>query len=171
MSLSLYHTWRQHIWTGDLLEWSSTTALGWLIRKFTGQDVNHSSLVVRYTSFDQERVYILEAVAFGVYPNFLSRRLEAHKGQVYWLQLVPEYDGLRPDIAREAMKYVGIKYDYRSLIRQAVSRVSAEASAFFCSELCYQAGLEAGLPIKQAYAPRPGEFSCLDVYKPRIQIY
>jgi len=166
-----YLRWRPYIWTGDLLEWQSKTALGWLIRKFTGRDVNHTSLVIRFTSFDQERVYNLEALARGVYPNLLSRRLEHHRGKVYWLQLRPGYDSQRVGIAREAMKYVGLKYDYGSLLKQAISRVSAQTDAFFCSELCYQAGVEAGLPIKQEFAPRPGGFGEMDVYRERIRIW
>lgn len=169
--MALYHTWRPHIWTGDLLEWDSETILGNGIQWFTGRDVNHSGLVIRYTNFDRQRVYTLEALAAGVYPNFLSRRLEHHKGRVYWLQLRPEFDAYRPAIAREAMKYVGIKYDYRSLLQQAVSRVSAQADAFFCSELCYQASLEAGLPIEQEFAPRPGGFGSMGIYKSRIRIF
>lgn len=169
--LSLYRSWRPYVWTGDLLEWSSDTALGWLIRKFTGRDVNHTGIVIRFTNFDQERVYTLEALAKGVYPNFLSRRLSCHKGKVYWLQLKPEFDHLRADIAREGMKYVGVGYDYMALAKQAIMRVSAEASAFFCSELAYQSALEAGLPIKQEFAPRPGGFGDMGAYKTRIRIF
>jgi hypothetical protein len=166
----MYHNWRPHIWTGDLLEWDSETFLGNGIQWFTGKDVNHTGIVIRFTNFDQERVYTLEALAKGVYPNFLSRRLQRHRGRVYWLQLKPEYDHLRPAIAREAMKYVGVGYDYLSLCKQTAMRVSAEASSFFCSELAYQSALEAGLPVKQQFAPRPGDFAALGIYKPRIRI-
>lgn len=168
--MATYNAWRYAIWTGDILEWSSKSALGRLIQWFTGYDVNHTSQVVRFTNFDTERIYNLESLAPGVYPNLLSRRLENHNGHVYWLQLKPEFDYLRPDIAREGLKYVGTKYDYKSLIRQAVARVSSQADTFFCSELVYQAGLDAGLPIEQEYAPRPGDFSKIGIYKPRIQI-
>ena len=169
--MALYRSWRPNIWTGDLLEWQSKSALGWLIRKFTGRDVNHTGLVIRFQNFDRERVYTLEALAAGVYPNLISRRLKNHRGKVFWLQLKPKFDCLRPAIAREGMKYVGIKYDYKSLLKQAVSRVSADASTFFCSELAYLVTLEAGLPIEKEYAPRPGGFGSLGIYKKRIRIY
>ena len=169
--MALYRSWRPNIWTADLLEWDSETILGRGIQWFTGRDVNHTSLVVRYLNFDSERVYTLEALAKGVYPNLLSRRLQGHKGRVFWLQLKPEFDELRPAIAREAMKYVGIRYDYGSLLKQIFAKVSAQADALFCSELCYQAGVEAGLPIEQQYAPQPGGFSEMGVYKSRIQIF
>lgn len=169
---ALYRSWRRHIWTGDLLEWDSETILGSGIQWFTGKDVNHTSQVIRYTNFDKERVYNLEALQPGVYPNLLSHRLENFRGRVYWLQLNPEFDQYRPAIAREGMKYVGRKYDYRSLFQQAFSRVSADADAFFCSELCYQAALDAGLPmVAQKFAPRPGDFARMGVYKPRIRIF
>lgn len=166
-----YRGWRPHIWTGDLIEWQSDTFLGKLISGFTGKDVNHTGLIIRFSSFDQERVYTLEALAKGVYPNLLSRRLENHKGKVYWLQLKSRYDDYRPLIAREAMKYVGIGYDYKSLFKQALTRVSAEADSFFCSEIAYIALKEAGLPVKMAYAPQPGEFKSLGIFKTRIRIF
>jgi len=170
--LKMYHAWRYAIWTGDLLEWASDTALGHVIRWFTGYDVNHTSMIIRFRNFDQARVYNLEALKPGVYPNLLSRRLKNFRGRVYWLQLKPEFDVYRAAIAREGLKYVGLKYDYRSLLKQAVSRVSAQADAFFCSELCYLANQDAGLPMTdQTYAPQPGEFARLGVYKSKLQIF
>lgn len=166
-----YRGWRPHIWTGDIIEWQSNSFLGKMISEFTGKDVNHTGLIMRFSSFDTERVYTLEALAKGVYPNLLSRRLEEHDGQVYWLQLKSRYDDYRPAIAREAMKYVGIGYDYKSLFKQFLSRVSTEVDSFFCSELAYVALKEAGLPVKMPYAPQPGEFCNLGIFKTRIRIF
>lgn len=169
-----YRSWRPYIWTGDLIEWQSNTLLGKAISCFTGKDVNHTGLIVRFSSFDTERVYTLEALAKGVYPNLLSRRLENHKGKVYWLQLKSKYDSYRPAIAREAMKYVGTDYDYESLFKQILTRVSAEAESFFCSELAYVALRDAELPVQMPFAPRPGEFYNLgmsEIFKSRIQIF
>lgn len=182
-SLKKYYDWRPYIWTGDLLEWDSYTILGNIIQWFTGQDVNHTGIVVRYTNFDTERVYTLEALAKGVYPNLITRRLESFQGRVYWLQLKSRYDAYRPAIAREAMQYVGINYDYGGLFKQAFSRVSMEASAFWCSELCYYALIRAGVLEEKQYksnlltkrkkpaVPYPGEFSDYGIFKKRICIY
>ena len=58
MSLDLYKQYQPKLRTGDLLSWSSDSALGWLIRKFTKSDVNHSGMVIEashgWSSYTQE---------------------------------------------------------------------------------------------------------------------
>lgn len=171
IGMDLYRFYRPQIWTGDLIEFRSRTLLGAAIRWVTKKPVNHTSQVMRYTNFDTHRVYILEALAKGVYPNFLSRRIKDFKGEIYWLPLKSEYDPLRAAVAREAHKYIGIGYDYRSLLKQAVSRVSSEASRFFCSEYCYQTAVDAGLPVEAEHAPWPGEFGAFDIYHAAVRIF
>lgn len=166
-----YKCWRPYLWTGDLLEWQSDSFIGHAIQYKTGKDVNHTGIVLRFMSFDKERVYTLEALGKGVYPNLVSRRLSNHKGKVFWLQLKPQYETYRPLIAKEALKYIGIKYDYGSLFKQLLSRVSVNADAFFCSELAYKAMEDAGLPINALYAPRPGDFHDLGIFRQRFRIF
>ena len=174
----VYYSWRPYLWTGDLLEWQSNTVLGCIIRMFTGKDVNHTGLVIRYMNFDTERVYTLEALAKGFYPNLLSKRLARYKGRLYWLQLLPSLDEYRPVIAREAMKYIGTGYDFSSLIKQVLVKVKVSPEFLFCSEGAYISYRDAKVPFKPynpnmdlSQAPQPGNFKKLGIFKERIRIF
>ena len=69
---------------------------------------------------------------------------------------------------------MGIPYDYGSLIRQVVARVSTEASKLFCSEYVFYATRQAGVPMawepENGKAPYPGEFLKMGIYEPRERI-
>jgi hypothetical protein len=167
-NLELYYLNRHRMGTGDIIEFRSNTLVGWGIRKFTGYSVNHTALVIRLGQYDPNRVFVLEALEHGVVLNLLSRRLAAFDGRAWWLGLKPEYGFHRMDIGRIALGHVGVKYDFGSILRQLVARVSVDARAFFCSEYAYLPLLEAGLPVRRETAPWPGEMLDLGVYlRPR----
>ena len=170
--LTAYLAIRPEINTGDLLEWGSSTIIGKAIRFVTRKDVNHDSLALRFDRFDGllNRRFCLEALEHGIELNLLSRRLENFKGQVYWYKLKPEYNNKRSAIAGWALKQVGVKYDYGSLFKNLLGRVSTDARRFFCSEYYFMA-LEAVGILKADKAPRPGEFKAFGIHEPRVQIF
>ena len=167
-----YGLYREKMATGDVIEFRSETVVGYMIRKFTKQNVNHTALVIRLQQYDQDRVFILEAVpAGGVVLTKLSDRLENHHGQVYWLGLAGMYDGSRPAIGRSALNYVGVEYDFGNVFKQVAARVNADARRLFCSEFAYIALLNAGMPVRRKKAPQPGQMIDLGVYNNPKQIF
>ncbi len=165
-----YHKYRPQISTGDLIEMKSNSLIGWLIRLVTGKPVNHTAVVIRMQEYYTNRVFILEALEPGVVLNPLSRRIANFKGGIYWLPLKKEYALSRAIIGRNALGYVGIGYDYLSIIKQLIGRVSADARRLFCSEHAYLSLLHAGLPVKREKVPVPGEMVDLGVFEKPILI-
>ncbi len=144
--LSKYLKHRPKMDTGDLLLFRGRGVVSWLIRRFTGGDVTHAAIVLRSREFLEERVIQIGAVGQGFIPTILSDYLAHYHGNAYWLPLKTEYHPLRREMGREALKKSGVKYDHRNLIRQALSRVSLDASQLFCSEAYQWIGYAAGLP-------------------------
>ena len=68
-----------------------------------------------------------------------------------------------------AYQHVGTKYDYSSLFKQAIGRVSANAHKLFCSEFWFLACKQAGVPLT-GKAPRPGDIPKLDVFAKKTKI-
>lgn len=164
--MTLYENVRDIIQTGDLLQWRSATALGWLIRKFSKAKDNHTGGAILFKEYQgkERRRFTLEALEHGYVLNLLSRRLESHKGECYWHALKPEYAMFRVPIGSEMLKFCGLPYDYRSLFKQALGRVSANARSLFCSEAFYLACRDAEMPIPDEWketAPQPGDMTKL----------
>lgn len=167
--LQLYYLFRDRMQTGDLVEIRTHSITGCGIRRVTKKSVNHTALVLKFYQYDQERVFILEALEHGIVLNLLSRRLLDLDGRAVWLGLTDSWDGFRPAIGREALKYVGVAYDFGSVIKSALSRVSADARRLFCSEFAYLALLDGGLPVHRDTVPWPGEMFDLGVFhRPRL---
>lgn len=163
--------------TGDCLLWRSRSALGWLIRKFSKAPVNHAGLVIRFASYAgiRDRRWTLEALSSGVELSLLSKALKDYKGQVVWLPLDPR--GItteqRDEMGSWAMLHHKTPYDFSSLFKQVLVRVSVDAKRFFCSEYCYLAWKAAkinGLP-KLKHAPRPGDLPLLGIFTSPVLIY
>jgi len=186
MDLSLYHNHQQKLRTGDLLSWSSNSIIGWLIRKVTGSDVNHSGMVIRFADFEEKkgasRRFTLEALGHGIDLHLISRRLESYKGAVYWDPLLPEHDDMRPLLGSTALQFVGVPYDYRSLFKNILGKVSAESSKLFCSEYVYTTftkcqftpeGLDDKLLLQLASgkAPTPADMHKLGWWGDRVKIF
>ena len=166
-----YYKLRDELKTGDLLLYRSSSVLGWLIRMFSRANVNHAGLVIRLSEYGDlsDRRFTLEALEGGIVLRILSRRLRKFKGDVYWYPLQDQFESYRNDIGAWALEKVGIQYDYGSLFKQALCRVSADAEKFFCSEYSQIAYTECGIIEPLDYALTPGEMSGLGIFKaPRV---
>ena len=161
-----YNEVKDKMKTGDLLQWASSSVIGWLIRWKTKSDVNHSSLVIRLAEYEglERRRFTHEALEHGVILNLLSRRLDQFNGKVWWYPLKDEWDKRRQRVGELALAWTGVPYDYQSIVDQLISSVSAEATALFCSEMCFMAYGFAGK------APTPGEMLRLNIFKEGVQI-
>jgi hypothetical protein len=159
----LYRKQRQKMRTGDRLEWRSDTVIGRLIRLVTRQRVNHTGMVIRFGSLeilkDIDLVCTAEALEDGFHIQRLSRRLDGHRGQVWWHRLKARHLASSPLMGSWALSFAGIEYDFKSLFKQAVARVTASPELLFCSEAIFLVGKKAGLPVSPdiQVAPQPGE--------------
>ncbi len=169
-SMDQYYKYRPRIETGDIIEMASNTLIGGAIRLVTGKPVNHTAVAIRLGQYYSNRVFLLEALEMGITLNFLSRRIAEFSGDVYWLPLKKEHELSRPLIGREALGYVGVGYDYLSIAKQLIGRVSADARRLFCSEHAYLSLLRAGLPVKREKVPVPGEMVDLGVFEKPVLI-
>lgn len=175
--LRLYYEKRHLINTGDAIQWCSDSIIGRLIRLFSKASSNHTSIGLRLAEFATliDHRWVVEALAYGVDINRLSRRLERHRGQAWLLPLKAEYDEYRPAIAAWAIEKDGIPYDFESLLKNAIAKVLPEMRRFFCSELyfcCLRDCIpELGEKWKDMKAPRPGDIPNLGVHDNPILIY
>lgn len=137
--LSNYLKIRPILKTGDAIQWGSNSIIGKIIRTVTDSKVNHTAMVIRFPTYNQDRIFIIEALNHGLVLNSLSNRLLSHKGEVYHLPLVPMPKSLRTKIGKTALDNKGkrIKYDYPSLVRNLFGRVEKNNSKVFCSEFWY----------------------------------
>lgn len=167
MDIGNYALLRDEMRTGDLLQWHSKSLIGKLIRWRTGSKVNHSSLVLRFSEYDSDtpRRFTMEALEHGVVLNLLSRRLEAHDGEVWWYPLKSGISLLnRKIIGERALSMVGIPYDFSSIVKQIIGKVSTDARKLFCSEMCYMAYGYKGT------APNPGEMPSLGIFETPVKL-
>lgn len=166
MKTAYYEQIKDRMKTGDLLQWRSNSLVGGLIRWRTGSIFNHSSLVLRLQEYEgaEHRRYTTEALEHGTVLNFLSRRLEKYDGEVWWCPLKDEWESRRQEIGERALSLIGIPYDYKSLIKQIIGKVSAEATSLFCSEYCY---LSYGLT---GTAPTPADMLDLKIFKSPLKL-
>ena len=173
MDLTLYNSLKEKMQTGDCLLWQSRSLIGWLIRKFSHADVNHAGLVIRPQkhSYFLNRRFTLEALENGIQLRLLSERLRHFKGRVWLWPLRDEFDDYRDEIAVWAISKEGTPYDYTSLFKQIMGRVSADAKEFFCSEFCYIAWKDVGIPMRDQKAPRPGDIPSLGIFTAPLLIF
>ena len=171
-NLEAYMKQRPQMKTGDLLLWKSSSVIGWLIRLFSSGNVNHAGLVLCLEEFAhlKDRRWTLEALEPGIVLHLLSRRLGKYDGSVWCYPLKEEYDYCRSDLGAWAIEKVGTPYDYGSLFKNALGRVSADANKFFCSEYAYMAYKENGLPVDFEKAPRPADMPSLGIFDEPVQI-
>lgn len=171
--LKVYNAIRPRMKSGDLLQWCSDTFVGHLIQKFTKSTVNHSSFIARIgvNNTEVDRVVILEATGRGIEVNALSYRLHNFKGEVFWYPLKDSLNAYRVKAVEWAFDNLDIPYDYKSVFRQMVSRVSKDARQLFCSELYEIAYIKAGLESCEEKACRPCDLPNLKWHKMPIRIY
>jgi hypothetical protein len=166
MNISHYYEIKSQMKTGDLLLWHSTSVIGGLIRTFSKGEYNHASMVMCFKDYEGEkkRRWTTEANEKGTILNLLSRRLEAFNGYVDWFPLKDEWNDKREIIGANALELIGIPYDYKSLFRNILGRVSTEARELFCSEYYF---LSLGLEGK---SPTPNDLCRLNFFKEKIRI-
>jgi DNA-directed RNA polymerase subunit H (RpoH/RPB5) len=131
---------RPLIKTGDPIQWKSKSAIGAIIRWWTKSKYNHTAMAIRFTEYDTDRVFIIEAMEHGLQLRALSDRLESFKGEVWHLPLIGIYDPVRHEIGRSGLYAIGrgVKYDYRGCIFGNIKdRASKDYSKLFCSEFWY----------------------------------
>ena len=158
-TLNLYEHNRQWIRSMDLLQWQSHSILGVLIR-LKGGGANHSGAAFIFEAFGRTRYMTGESLEGGLRANYISRRLKEYKGKVWWHRVLPEFEQYRQGAAEWMADMIGVKYDYRSLLKNALGHVSADARELFCSEAYFLAWRDGGkVPHLQKIkkAPRPNE--------------
>ena len=158
--LTKYLSIRDQMKTGDLLEFRGHSLISRLIEGRTGE-FSHSSLVLRMKEYEgqERRRFTMSAESGGVMLFPLSRYLEEYDGEVTWFPLKDEWDTKRTTIGENALFFSGVKYDFPSLCKQLIVKVSASARKLFCSELCFICWGFTGI------APNPSGLSKLDVYQ------
>lgn len=177
LGMKLYNYYQLRIQTGDLIEWQANSLLGWLIRKKTGQNVNHTSGVVLYQMYKgtEVRRVIFEALSDGFKPHYLSDRLKDYDGRVYWYPLKPEFDyNVRIKLAEEAIKLEGRPYGYKDLIDNLFGSIKLDDKQDICSEAWHIALIKSGLLDKNfndGNSLVPGQFETTGLYLPAIRIY
>lgn len=159
--LSRYHQNRDKMQTGDLLQFSGNGIISKIIKLRTGK-FSHSSLVMNFNEYGRRMT--MTAEPRGVYPVLLSEYLGEYNGRVWWYPLVDEWEVRRRGIGGRALDMSGIGYDYGSLFKQALLKVSANTRKLFCSELCF---LAYGFDGK---APNPSEMPSLGIFKEPVRI-
>ena len=181
--MSMYLSKRDCIQTGDVIQWQSKSTLGWLIRKRTGAEANHTAIAIRLNPFDTERVFVLEALGHGTVLNPLSARIKSHNGRAWVLPLKTVHGPLRRYMGAWALNHVGIGYDYQGIIKQLWRRVTPNEKRLFCSEYWWMAfksaahetedGRKALLEARKVLmgkAPQPGDIKDLGLTGEAIQI-
>ena len=173
--LSKYYEVQSFIRTGDHLGWKSKGIIGRLIRLKTGNTINHSSMAIRlrYPGLEKRR-FEMGALNRGMEFHMLSRMLEKYNGKVWWYPLKDDYDPLRVEIAEKAFDIIDVKYDYGSLFKNLLGRVSTEASKFFCSEaynwILNTVGIDTGFSLG-GKAPTPADIDRkFTIFKDKLRI-
>jgi hypothetical protein len=169
--LSLYTKVRPEMKTGDHLGWRSNSAIGYFIRVFSRGDINHSSIVIKVDGVNDHR-FDLGANKKAVELHKLSWMLREYRGEVWWYPLKDEYEERRQLIEQAAFKLIDIGYDYNSLIKNMVGRVSTNMSKLFCSETYNLIMLQAGIGTGYLHvAPTPADIDQkFTIFKDKVQI-
>jgi len=132
-----YHKYRNEIKTGDLILFESKDFFSRIIAWKTGSAITHAAMAFWMMGpTGKSRLYILEAVIFGFYPNYFSNRVAWYlpHGDIYWYKIIKPLRHLGADAADKLLDYVGSYYDFKDVILQAFKRVTLHPGAIFCSE-------------------------------------
>jgi hypothetical protein len=153
-----YESLRPCLRTGHVILWRGGSFLSRAIRLFS--EYSHASLVVRL--FEEEggrqRVYLVEALETGLELRHLSRRLAGYDGQArVWMPDVRPFQQAFLKTWAADRCADGVRYDYRSLFRNILCRVSCDAGRYFCSEFAWAGLVAAGVVRATPQAPRPGD--------------
>lgn len=187
-----YSEARTQFGAGDCITWEGESALSSGIELVTGHKTTHISVLLKQIREAQNRWLIMEAWEGGhgflsgeVGDNFLSKKIREYNGKAVWRPLHPTLDDYRDAIAGRLWEYKGLKYDYRSLVRQVGGRVLVGREAMFCSELaqiCYREGIprevlavmpwtvEMRLLVDCRVAMQPGDFEELPLFYREVEL-
>lgn len=157
-----YARHRNDIRTGDLILFESKDMISRMIRWKTKSTITHAAMAFWLEQpLGNLRLFILESVLTGLSLNYLSNRVSWYlpHGDMYWHKMRPKFRENGPAAADVLLKNVGTFYDFKDLIRQAITRVTINPSKLFCSEAVAFAWKDiAGLPDDFA-APYPSEMA------------
>ena len=177
MADNFYTSYREYMQSGDLVEFRSKSLLGSAIRKITGEDVNHSAVVLRIDEYKhiKDRVFLIEAMPMGVELTAFSERLEGYDGEVYWYSLKAtqeQRDIVASFVISLASRKRGDKrYDYFGFLKNIFGPTVIDTSTYFCSEVYHASLMVAGILPARDICIRPGGFSKLGVHEVRHLIY
>lgn len=135
--MSAYQDLRGRILPGDLTAWRGSGPVSGIIAAKIpngAPDVTHVAGVVHGPPQCPRRI-IVEAHDGEVNVRILSARLKDYSGSVWWYPLREEFAPFRDSISRAYWELLGVPYDYRGLLRNAVCYVDQDQRALFCSEL------------------------------------
>jgi len=169
--LTFYYKQRPNIVSGDAILWSGRGVVSELIRFFSNGKFSHVSLVLRLHVNDEKvrhRVFLLEAMEGGIDLNTLSGRLRHYGGEAWHFPLKCTADQRRK-IASWALLNCDKKYDYGSLFKNILGRVSIDAKRFFCSEYYIAACVYAGI-LNTTTAFRPADFPKLPIFGKPVRL-
>lgn len=165
--LTVYNSVKAQMQTGDLLMWGGDNLISKAIRWRTLSEYSHASLVIRLAEYEgtEGRRFTTEALADGIVLNILSSRLENYNGRVWWFPLDEEKCHVpRSRVGECALSFIGTPYDYQSILRLCMKRVSTELNKLFCSEYCAVCyGLE-------GEAPTPADMPKLGIFKEHVRL-
>jgi hypothetical protein len=177
--------------TAGLIEWSTDGILGPAIQGITGQDVNHTSMIIvmRLVGDVKRRVFILEEDEHGLHPAYLSSRIEEFKGHANFVPLRRKYSPIKNVIANHMLDLNGTPYDYKALFTNAWRRAELNPDKLYCSESVHwaikqsvgddefrdhmrEAGLYRRVDGRDVYyGARPGEFTLLGFHGESEKIF
>lgn len=165
--LTTYNSVKANMLTGDLLMWSGDRIVSRMIRWRTLSEFSHASLVIRLAEYEgsEGRRFVTEAMSDGIVLNVLSARLANYNGRVWWYPLDDDRVNIkRINVGECALSLIGTPYDYQSILRLCLKRVSTEINKLFCSEycaVCYGLGGE---------APTPADMPKLGIFKSPVRL-
>jgi len=137
-------------------------------------NVNHTGVVIDFPMYWPGRLFLIESLMSGPVPHMLSDRLLSFKGNAYWVQLKPQYDCYRNQIAAFCLEDASrdCRYDYLAILKQLFFKPKKVGQRrLYCSELAFAACQDANLPmIPQKYVPYPGEFGKTGCFNSPVRI-
>lgn len=162
--LKKYYDYRENIKPGDLISFSDhPSIISRLISLRTGSIHTHSAMVIDRIGPTGQRLLIIESLNSGPAPRYLSDRVKNYKGNVWHFPLKFVTGQQRENAVACVWDFVcrGVKYDYHSLFKQIIARVSINARELFCTEMVQVAWEQAEIMKHASKVFYPGELTVL----------
>ena len=130
---------RQYAGTGDAWLWQGKSDLDYAIQANESSKYpikcNHASVSVCLQGIRGFRILNYEGTKTGFDPHGMSREIETFDGHVYWLKLKDGFD--RGDIEERCFHYEHTPYDFKGLVKMAVTRPEIDVRHMICSVAVY----------------------------------